>query len=271
MHHFFSRLGLFFTLATLTLPFRAMAQSPMTVWNAAYQENYETDDIDVILSQARDAYVLLDPFFDPEEAAAQVAALHASGNQVAAYMSIGTGENWRDDFDLLRPALAQRQWGEWDGEYFISDAGPLALSVMKARIDRIAGWGFDWIEFDNMDWAEDTDNVAEYALSVTQPEGMRYYQALCQYAHAKGLKCMAKSTVWGAEIFDGATYESYPDDLQWWDKAGAQAFAAAGKPVIIVHYAEDDCAGVYADYRITYGAGLSFLCENNARRGYVRF
>ncbi len=243
----------------------------LTIWNGAYQENYEPDEFDDILNGARDAYVLLDPFDEPELAAGQVMALHAFGNQVAAYISVGTGEDWRDDFARLRPALVTKAWGDWAGEYFISDTGALAMTVMKARIDLIAGWGFDWVEFDNMDWAEDDGNRAEYRFAVSEAQGRQYYQALCQYARSKGLKCMAKSTVEGAEAFDGVTYESYPDDIAWWDQAGALDFAARGKQVIIVHYAEDGCAGVFAAYRQSYGVSLAFLCEDNARQGYLRF
>ena len=247
------------------------ADPAMTVWNSAYQENYDPDTLAAIQAGARDAYVLLDPFDAPDAAAAQTAMLKARGNQVAAYISIGTGEDWRRDFEALRPALARQQWGEWDGEYFITTAGPVAVQVMKARIDLIADWGFDWVEFDNMDWAEDTGNVAEYALGVTQAQGMAYYQDLCRHARARGLKCMAKSTVEGAMQFDGVTYESYPDDMSWWDVAGAKRFAAAGKLVVIVHYDDMDCAGTYRHYRAIYGAGLSFLCEDRGLRGYVRF
>ncbi len=251
---------------------RSPAQTALPVWNQAYQETYEADALDDIRANARDAYVLLDPFQDAvgPVAADTVAALHANGNQVAAYISVGTAEDWRADFDALRPYLVARPWDDWAGEYFISTPDAGVLAIMQARIDRIADWGFDWVEFDNMDWVYDDGYRAAYGFAATAAEGAAYYQALCAYVHANGMRCMAKSTVEAASLFDGVTYESYEDDRNWWDAAGAAAFLGAGKPVIVVHYDAPDCAARLAEYRGIYGDGLSFLCEDRQRERYVR-
>ncbi|WP_168769235.1 endo alpha-1,4 polygalactosaminidase [Yoonia maricola] len=242
------------------------------VWNQAYQENTEADTVSQIVSQARDAYVLLDPFSEGfgADPAAIVSELQSNGNEVSAYISIGSGEDWRDDFEDLNPYLVTRQWGDWEGEYFVSDTAG-ALPIMKARVDRIASWGFDWVEFDNMDWVYDDEYRAEYGFSATIPEGAAYYQALCDYVLSKGMACMAKSTVDEAGSFDGVTYESYPDDRNWWDQAGAKSFVAAGKLVVIVHYDEPNCAQVRDEYQAIYGPDLSFICEDPRVGGYVHF
>lgn len=193
---------------------------PIPVWNQAYQENYEPDTVDDIIAQARNAYVLIDPF-QPEHGdglSEVIASLQVNGNEISAYISVGTGEDWREDFDALKAHLVERQWDDWGGEYFISMPNDAVLSIMKARIDRIADWGFDWVEFDNMDWVYDDDYRAEYGFEASVEDGVAYYRALCDYTHAKGMKCMAKSTVDRAEMFDGATYESYQDDKNWWDQ-----------------------------------------------------
>lgn len=243
---------------------------PVPVWNQAYQENYEPDTIEAILAGARNAYVLIDPF-QPEHGDTLtdvIATLHENGNAVSAYISIGTGEDWREDFDALKPHLVERQWDDWGGEYFISMPDDEVVSIMKTRIDRIAEWGFDWVEFDNMDWVYDDEYREEYGFEATIADGVAYYRALCDYVHSKGMKCMAKSTVEGAEAFDGATYESYEDDRNWWDQAGAQGFLAADKPVIIVHYDASDCDAILEEYQKIYGPKLSFICEDPAIGGY---
>lgn len=244
---------------------------PFPVFNAAYAENHEPDRLPDVLARARGAYVLLDPFADapPGGWAAAVAALRANGNEVGAYVSVGTGEDWRDDFAALRPHLVATPWDEWGGEFFVSSTAG-ALPIMAARIDRVAAWGFDWVEFDNMDWAFDDDARATYGFAATPGEAVAYYRALCARAHARGLRCMAKNTVEGAEDFDGVLYESYADDMGWWDEAGASRFARAGRPVIVVHYGEADCAGAHDRYRAVYGSALSFLCEDANLRRYVR-
>ena len=245
----------------------------LPIWNQAYQENNDADPLGQILTHARDGYVLLDPFKDDFEnnGAVIIAAIKARGNQAAAYISIGTGEDWRDDFARLQPYLVSRQWGEWPGEYFVSTPNQSVLSVMKARIDRIAELGFDWVEFDNMDWAQYDDNRLDYGMLASEADGANYYRALCAYVHDKGMKCMAKNTVAGGDVFDGATYESYADEKNWWDTQGTADFLSEGKLVIIVHYGEDNCAGVYQDYVAQYGANLSFICEAYDQDGYLRF
>lgn len=239
------------------------------VYNQAYQENFDADKISDIIMSARNAYVLIDPF--ENNASASVADIKAGGNEVGAYISIGTGEEWRADFTDLQPYLVSTQWGQWAGEYFVDETTTGILDVMKARIDKIAAWGCDWVEFDNMDWVDDDDLRSQYGFHVTKAEGIAFYQALCDYVHTKGMKCMAKNTVDGAENFDGVLYESYNDEKNWWDVDGAKNFLAAGKLVIINHYNESNCDQVYTDYMAIYGSDLSYICESSREHKYVHY
>lgn len=240
--------------------------APVCVFNHAYQENTEADSLETILASARGCYVLVDPF--EADAGTQVAAIAALGNQVGCYVSVGTCEDWRDDFDALRPACATRQWGAWAGEYFVSDTAA-ALPPMKARFDAMAAWGCEWVEFDNMDWAEDDSAVARYDLQVDATSGAAYNRELCAHARSLGMRCMAKNTALGAEDFEGGTFESYPDDLDWWDRAALARHVDAGQLAVVVHYDERDCESVALWYRQRYGSGVSFLCEDPRVGGYV--
>ena len=145
---------------------------PVCVWNHAYQENSSPDSVSEILAGASDCYVLLDPFDDPEAAEA-IGALKSAGNIVGCYMSVGTCEDWRNDFDDVRGFCSEREWGEWEGEFFVEDVEGIA-PFMRARIDQFASWGCDMVEFDNMDWASDPEHNARYGLAVT-PEGAITY------------------------------------------------------------------------------------------------
>lgn len=237
------------------------------VYNQAYSENFDSDHIDGILVDAKNAYVLIDPF---EDEAAAVAAIQAEGNEVGAYISVGTGEDWRDDFQELQPFLVSLQWDEWDGEFFISSTTTGVIDVMKARIDKIAAWGCDWVEFDNMDWVDDEYREV-YGYVVTEEEVVAYFQELCDYVHEKGMKCMSKNRTRDAFGFDGVTMESYEDELDWWDVQGLKDFMATGKTAIIIHYNESNCNVVYADYMEIYGPDLSYLCEDSDVGGYVHY
>ena len=238
------------------------------VYNQAYQENYAADTIDEILAKARGAYVLLDAL--ENDIGSKVSEIKAKGNQIGGYISVGTGENYRNDFAALEPYLSPIAWSDWPDEYFVSDVNG-ALPIMKNRIDKIAAWGADWIEFDNMDWLDDNTRT-RYHLNATAEEAKAYVNTLCSYTHSKGMQCMAKNSVEGFGQFDGVTYESFHDEKNWWDTQGTKEFLDAGKLVVIVHYNETDCDSVYAWYKSYYQSDkLSFICEDVAIKKYKHY
>jgi len=240
-----------------------------SAFNQAYQENYSVDSLAKIESNARNAYVLLDP--DSSASVNAISKIKANNNVVAAYISVGSGENWRSDFNDLKPFLVSKQWGEWAGEYFVNEVTTGILPVMKKRIDRIASLGFDWIEFDNMDWAFDSQMRREYGFKATEQEAIAYYQELARYANSLGLKVMAKNTGREADLFEGITCESYNDDLNWWSESEFKDFLAQGKLGLIVHYKESNPEAAYKKYQDIYGKNLLFMAESTATKEYVNF
>ncbi len=250
----------------------AATDQAVCVWNQAYQENTEADAIARITQAATGCYVLLDPY---ESAAARdaIGTLKAANNTVGCYISVGTCEAWRDDFDAIKTGCVDTQWSEWEGEYFVDQASDALVAGMEARIDQLAAWGCDLVEFDNMDWAFDDDHRASYGFDITPDQAIAYFQSLCDHVHVAGMGCMAKNTRRGAEGFDGGTFESWrdtgPGTFDWWETADLAGFLAAGQLGVIVHYDESDCDAAYAEYRRRYGGGVSFVCEDPSAGGYV--
>jgi len=240
------------------------------VWNEAYQENYAADTVAEILAGARNCYVLVDPFADTEARNA-IGQMKQNGNLVSCYISVGTCEDWRDDFSAMKPYCVSKQWGEWPGEYFVDRTDPGLVDLMKARIDKMTAWGCNMVEFDNMDWTFDPAYRSQYGISATATQGEAYNQTLCAYVHVNGMGCMAKSSAQGASDFDGLTVESAPDNKDWWESAHMTGMLSSGKIGIVVHYDESDCAGVRADYQTEYGNKLSFICEDKALKKYRHF
>lgn len=239
------------------------------VYNQAYNENFDADSISSILINANDAYVLVDPFLD--NVTEHIAQIKANGNEVGAYISIGTGENYRNDFVTMEEYLVATPWGQWPDEFFVNSTTTGIIDLMKVRIDKIADWGCDWVEFDNMDWIYDDELRTTYGFVVTEAEGIAYYQELCDYVHSKDMKCMAKNLVENASDFDGVLYESYNDEKNWWEVSGAQNFVDAGKLVIINHYNEVNCDDVYDEYKTIYGNSISYICEDANLEQYVHY
>jgi len=247
-----------------------MPKQPMCVWNQAYQENFAEDKVSDIVSNAKNCYVLVDPF-GSDEVRNRITDIKRGGNIVGCYISSGTCENWRDDFNEMKRYCVSKQWGQWAGEYFVDETDPGLIELIKRRIDKMAGWGCDMVEFDNMDWAFDSDMRQTYWFSAIKADANRYNQSLCDYTHLKNMGCMAKNTRRGAETFDGVTFESYNDDKNWWTTNHLQEFLDEGKPGIIVHYNEDNCDGVLQDYRKKYGSGLSYICEDRNTKKYKHY
>jgi cysteinyl-tRNA synthetase len=240
-----------------------------TVYNHAYQENFENDKLDDITANAHNAYVLIDAY--ENNAYEKIAAIKANGNEVGGYISIGTGENWRDDWTAIKPYCVTKQWGSWPGEYFIDITNTGAIDVMKLRIDQLANWGCDWVEFDNMDWAFDDKTRNKYNFTATETDAINYYNELCNYVHSKGMKCMAKNTVKDGPGFDGALYESFNNNKDWWDHDGAQSFLDAGKLVIINHYNEKQPNKIYQEYIDLYNSDISYICESSKEKKYIHY
>ncbi len=234
------------------------------VWNQAYQENYDEDKPADIIANANSCYVLTDPF-GSQEVRDGFAAMHDEDNTIGCYISSGTCEDWRDDYEAMRPYCVTKEWGEWAGEFFVDNPGPQLQALMMARLDALEAWGCDMVEFDNMDWAFDEDARAEFGFSATPEQAIAYNNALCDYTRSLGMGCMAKNTTEGSEDFDGGTFESYPEMKDWWDHDDLQGLLDDDKLVVVVHYDESDCEAVRAEYGQRYsgadGAAISFICE----------
>jgi len=242
----------------------------LSIYNQAYIENFQADKIEDILNEAKNSYILLDTF-STNISSDIISQISSSNNIIAGYISIGTGENWRGDFDVLKPFLVTKSWIEWEGEYFIKEISSGLIDIMKNRIDTMYNLGIKWVEFDNMDWAENNNLFNIYGSSVTQKEAIEYYNTLCNYLHQKNMKCMAKNITNSASNFDGVTYESYSNNKNWWDIDGTNKFLDNNKLVIINHYNESDCNSVYKEYQSIYGDKISFICEDIATKKYIHY
>lgn len=241
---------------------------PSTAYNHAYQENYATDTVTNILNSAVNSYVLLEA---DEVTVDDIAAIKKNQNLVSAYISIGTAEKWRDDFDSLKAYCTQNQWAEWQDEYFFQTLHYYVTETMKKRIDKVADMGFDWVEFDNMDFAFDDINSIRYGIHVPKEDAIKYYQNLCDYAHEKGLKVMAKNTFRGIDNFDGITLESYDYLFNWWPNEDLISWLDTGKLALVVHYDDENPPQSYLSYKGTYGENLLIIIESKILKSYVHF
>ena len=120
-------------VAASMLVIRQAAANPMCVWNQAYQENFEEDKYDEILTGAQNCYTLVDPFNGEVaiDTATKIQQLNNNGNKVGCYISSGTCEAWRNDYNDIKDYCVDQQWGEWDGGMFITYFLPILYSLSE--------------------------------------------------------------------------------------------------------------------------------------------
>lgn len=163
----------------------------------------------------------------------QVAAFKAKGTYMVCYVSVGTREDWRDDFADFPDEILGERYQDWPDETFLDVRRlDILLPIMRARFERCAALGFDAIEPDNMDvhW-EDT------GFDYGQDEMRDYVIALAKIANELGLGMGQKNTpdlaVELVEHLDFALFEGCVG-LEYCD-AGAP-YVTAGKPVLNAEY-----------------------------------
>lgn len=192
-------------------------------WNlgtVSQNDSYSTDVVDV------DAF---------ETSKETVAALHAKGKKVIAYVSVGTLENTRTDGNLLPAEVIGKIYPEWPEEKWLDIR---QIDKMKpwliSRFTKIQEKGFDAIEPDNIDG---------YSSNTGFSIGIEDTKKFCDYiitlAHSMGLGIGQKNV--------GELSEEYSSKFDWaltedafkqgWQD-DMKPYIALNKPVFAVEYTD---------------------------------
>lgn len=163
----------------------------------------------------------------------QVAALHAQGKKVIAYLSVGTIENDRPDVSLLPQEVIGQVYPEWPKERWLDIKQLEKLKPwLNSRFNMIIKKGFDAIEPDNLD-GHNSKTGFDIGLNDTK----KYCDYLIKLAHENGLGIGQKnvpelSTVY-SEKFDWALTEDAFN--QGWQK-DLKPYIDKNKSVFAVEY-----------------------------------
>lgn len=83
---------------------------------------------------------------------AEIGALRRSGKRVLAYFEIGSIEDFRPEYPVIRrdaPDLVANEWPDWPGEYFVHYWDPRWWErVVRPRVDQALRAGFDGVYLD---------------------------------------------------------------------------------------------------------------------------
>ena len=168
---------------------------------------------------------------------ATVAALHAKGDIVIAYIDFGTAENWRPDYNEF-PASVVGDNNGWPGEQWLNIADTSILEpIMEARIELAKSKGFDAVEPDNIDGCENTTG-----FPLTLNEQLAYDEWIASAVHAAGMSVGLKNFVDEATIlepyFDWDLDEQAYQYQEW--SPGLTDFVANNKAVFECEYETTD-------------------------------
>lgn len=184
--------------------------------------------------------------------------IHARGQRVICYVSVGSWEDWRPDADRFPEQVLGKDYEGWPGERWL-DIRRIDLlgPILRARLDLCQSKGFDGVEPDNTDiHREDT------GFSLSYADQLAYARWLADEAHARGLAIGIKNApdmvADSLTFFDFAiTEDAYFDG--W--VAKMLPFVKAGKAVLAAEY-----TGMDVDFAsaCAWGRehGVSFILKN---------
>lgn len=167
--------------------------------------------------------------------AATVAALHAKGHKVIAYLSVGTLEDDRTDAALLPKEVIGNKYKEWPKEKWLDIRQIDKLKPwLNSRFNNILQKGFDGIEPDNLDGYE-----AKTGFPLTESDARKYVDYLIEMAHVNGLAIGQKNVPdWSADYAAKLDFALTEDAFKqgWQEKL--IPYIKLGKPVFTVEYTD---------------------------------
>ncbi|MBO3750457.1 endo alpha-1,4 polygalactosaminidase [Streptosporangiaceae bacterium NEAU-GS5] len=212
--------------------------------------------------------------------AAEIARLRGAGKLVLAYFEIGSIEEFRDEWGLVRrrhPDLVLNRWAEWPDEHFVRYWDPRWWdSVVRPRADQALRAGFDGVYLDTPLAYEEIDlamargesrhslgrrmvdliiRISAYARS-RRPGFLIVPQNSPELRHFSGYT-QAIDGIGMEELFFRATDRPCDEDWCAENLAEAVALRRQGKPVLATDYAErsDNLRAACALYRTNGFAG----------------
>ncbi|MCO4768559.1 MAG: endo alpha-1,4 polygalactosaminidase [Deltaproteobacteria bacterium] len=168
----------------------------------------------------------------------------ANGTRAWCYVSVGTAEDWRDDWaafvaldnaerDGGNPSILGDDLAAWPGERWLDIARyPVFLDLMSERFRTCVDKGFTLVEFDNMDaYANPT------GLGITEQDARAYAAALVSEAQDRGLSVIHKNAVELVDDLEPSMEALLLESCVLHEECDrGAAFLPSGKPVFNVEY-----------------------------------
>ncbi|RUS60557.1 endo alpha-1,4 polygalactosaminidase [Pseudorhodobacter sp. E13] len=169
--------------------------------------------------------------FGPET----VLGLRAAGTKVMCYVSVGTLETYRADFDAFPAKAIGKGLPDWPEERYIDIRHKAILPLMEQRFQKCKDAGFEGISPDNMDVYAN-----ESGFDLSEADAVAYVTALAQMAHGMGLLIGHKNAPDLAGALSAQLDFVITESCWKWDFCDAyQSYTEAGKPIFDIEYTDD--------------------------------
>ncbi|GAB3989507.1 endo alpha-1,4 polygalactosaminidase [Actinoallomurus acanthiterrae] len=162
-----------------------------------------------------------------------VTALHKQGRKVICYVSIGSAEKGRPDYNKFPASILGKKLDGWPNERWVDIRKIDVLQrIWAARLDQCKAKGFDGVEPDNVDAYQNKSG-----FPLTAKHQLAFNRMLARVAHQKGLAVGLKNDLDQiptlVKDFDFAVNEQCAEYKECSD---LKPFIKAGKPVFHAEY-----------------------------------
>jgi hypothetical protein len=167
-----------------------------------------------------------------ENDASVVAALHARGFKVIAYLGFGDWESWRPDASQFPDSVKGKNISGWAGEKWLDIRSDAVKTIMAARLDMVKAKGFDAVEPDCIDGY--TNNTG---FPLTAQDQLNYNRWIADQCHQRGLSVGLKGDIEQAVVLQPYFDWSLNEECYQYNECDAlTAFINANKAVFQVEY-----------------------------------
>lgn len=187
------------------------------------QQPYDVIEIDLDQTESKNIENLVDYY-------------HQKGAKVVCYISVGSYEKWRDDANQFPAELIGNPYEGWRGENWLDIRQINQLSpIMESRFDKCAQLGFDGIEADNIQIADNNPG-----FPITTQDEIIYAKYITDLAHQRNLAIGQKNASHLVpelvEYFDFAVVES---SFFYQETDAYLPFIESNKPVFAIEYTDN--------------------------------
>ena len=184
--------------------------------------------------------------------AVSVRAVHDPGRKLTCYVSVGSAEPWRADYDSLPVSAIGNPLTDYPQEHWLDVRDADVRGVMAQRLALAASTGCDAVELSNL-----SAHNADSGFPLTQMDELEYARWLIDEAHTRGLSAGVSSSDDLVPLLAPSADFALTEECLAYDSCVAlQAFTRLGKEVFMIEYGSSNDAPLLCPEAASLGFSL---------------